>query len=123
MRPSSWNGVGAMAKVPAALWVSFVMCASGLPPSFRGARSANPEPRDSGFDAAHRPGMTCLGRQTMTNHYDSRETRDPAVREQELFGRLPDVLRAAIKAPAYAERMKGIDPATVTSRAALAALP
>src|ERR1700694_972798 len=28
MRPSSWNGVGAMAKVPAALWVSFVICAS-----------------------------------------------------------------------------------------------
>jgi hypothetical protein len=28
MRPSSWNGVGAMAKVPAALAVSFVMCAS-----------------------------------------------------------------------------------------------
>jgi len=36
MRPSSWNGVGAMAKVPAALWVSFVIGA--LPfivPSFR----------------------------------------------------------------------------------------
>src|SRR6202051_2343124 len=28
MRPSSWNGVGAIAKVPAALWVSFVICAS-----------------------------------------------------------------------------------------------
>src|SRR6202035_1353162 len=28
MRPSSWNGVGAIAKVPAALWVSFVMGAS-----------------------------------------------------------------------------------------------
>src|SRR6266481_5851997 len=27
-------------------------------PSFRGARSANPESRDSGFDASHRPGMT-----------------------------------------------------------------
>jgi hypothetical protein len=26
--------------------------------SFRGARSANPESRDSGFDASHRPGMT-----------------------------------------------------------------
>src|ERR1700742_4641683 len=28
MRPSSWNGVGAMAKVPAAFAVSFVMRAS-----------------------------------------------------------------------------------------------
>src|SRR3954451_15787526 len=26
MRPSSWNGVGAMAKVPAAVWVSFMVC-------------------------------------------------------------------------------------------------
>src|ERR1700737_3632050 len=30
MRPSSWNGVGAMAKVPAAWAVSFVICASIL---------------------------------------------------------------------------------------------
>jgi hypothetical protein len=30
MRPSSWNGVGAIAKVPAALWVSFMTCASAL---------------------------------------------------------------------------------------------
>src|ERR1700682_6324525 len=28
MQPSSWNGVGAIAKVPAALWVSFVIGAS-----------------------------------------------------------------------------------------------
>src|SRR5512145_1586038 len=28
------------------------------PLSFRGARSANPESRDPGFDATHRPGMT-----------------------------------------------------------------
>src|ERR1700736_3858614 len=59
----------------------------------------------------------------MTDHYDSRETRDPAQREAELFARLPDVLRKAMAAPAYAERLKGIDPASVTSRAALARLP
>src|ERR1700721_59930 len=58
MRPSSWNGVGAIAKVPAAWWVSFVIwCLCSLW-SFRGTRSVNPESRDSGFDAAHRPGMT-----------------------------------------------------------------
>src|SRR2546422_2222831 len=34
--------------------------------SFRGARSANPEPRDSGFDALHRPGMTKLSPMTPT---------------------------------------------------------
>ncbi|MFK4500859.1 phenylacetate-CoA ligase [Bradyrhizobium japonicum] len=59
----------------------------------------------------------------MTAYYDARETREPAVREAELFSRLPDVLRGAMAAPAYAERLKGIDPAAVSSRAALAGLP
>src|SRR4249920_2824224 len=59
----------------------------------------------------------------MTDHYDALETREPAKREAELFSRLPDVLRKALAAPAYAERLRGFDPAAVTSRAALAALP
>src|SRR6185312_6243417 len=59
----------------------------------------------------------------MTDHYDALETRSHAEREADLFGRLPDLLRAAMAAPAYAERLKGIDPATITSRAALATLP
>lgn len=59
----------------------------------------------------------------MTAHYDALETREPAAREAELFARLPGVLRSAISAPAYAERLKGIDPASVTSRTALAGLP
>jgi phenylacetate-CoA ligase len=59
----------------------------------------------------------------MTAHYDALETRDPAVREADLFARLPGVLRSAMAAPAYAERLAGLDPASVTSRAALAALP
>src|SRR6266481_1814854 len=71
MRPSSWNGVGAMAKVPAALAVSFVMCAFRLCwPSFRDgpqdqtsdAQLRIGESRDSGFDASHRPGMTVSAR-------------------------------------------------------------
>lgn len=59
----------------------------------------------------------------MTAHYDARETREPAAREADLFSRLPEVLRAAIAAPAYAERLRGLDTAAVTSRAALAGLP
>src|SRR5258705_13137934 len=59
----------------------------------------------------------------MTDHYDALETREPAMREADLFARLPDVLRAAMAAPAYADRLKGVDPAGVTSRAALARLP
>src|SRR5919201_6408263 len=59
----------------------------------------------------------------MTDHYDILETRDPAEREADLFARLPDVLRAAMQAPGYAERLAGLDPASVTSRAAFAAPP
>ena len=59
----------------------------------------------------------------MTQHYDALETRDPAEREADLFSRLPDILRKAMAAPAYAEHLKGIDPAAITSRAALARLP
>src|SRR3954451_10719077 len=59
----------------------------------------------------------------MTAHYDALETREQAAREAELFSVLPGVLRSAIVARAYAERLKGIDPAAVTSRAALADLP
>jgi len=44
----------------------------------------------------------------MTEHYDALETREPARREAELFSRLPDLLRAAMAAPAYAERLKGM---------------
>jgi phenylacetate-CoA ligase len=59
----------------------------------------------------------------MTDHYDALETREPATREADLFSRLPDALRKAKAAPAYAERLQGIDPAEITSRAALARLP
>lgn len=59
----------------------------------------------------------------MTAHYDALETREQAAREVELFARLPGVLRSAMTAPAYADRLKGVDPAAVTCRAALAGLP
>ena len=59
----------------------------------------------------------------MTNFYDALETRSAATRDAANFARLPDILAAAAKTPAYAERFKGIDLASVTSRAALAKLP
>lgn len=58
-----------------------------------------------------------------TGHYDALETRAPAAREAELFSRLPAILRQAMETPGYAERLHGIDPAQITSRAALATLP
>ena len=51
----------------------------------------------------------------MFSHYDVLETRDPVERERDLFSRLPDILRRAMAAPAYAEHFKGIDPAAITS--------
>ena len=59
----------------------------------------------------------------MTDHYDWKETRDLAMREADLFSQLPDVLRRAMEAPGYAEHLRGIDPAGITGRAALATLP
>jgi phenylacetate-CoA ligase len=52
----------------------------------------------------------------MTDHYDALETRSPAEREADLFARLPGVLRKAMAAPAYAERLKGIDPSDTNGR-------
>ena len=63
------------------------------------------------------------GEAPVSDHYDARDARDPAERERDLFARLPAVLAAALRAPAYAERLAGIDPAAVTSREALARLP
>jgi phenylacetate-CoA ligase len=59
----------------------------------------------------------------MTDHYDALETRDPSMREAELFFRLPTILHRAMGAPGYAEHLRGIDPAAITSRTALATLP
>ena len=59
----------------------------------------------------------------MTDHYDWKETRDHDMREADLFSQLPDVLRRAMEAPGYAKHLRGIDPAGITSRAALATLP
>ena len=59
----------------------------------------------------------------MQDHYDALETRDPAVREAELFARLPRQTAHAMRAPGWARQLAGIDPASIGSRAALAKLP
>src|SRR5260370_8548344 len=55
--------------------------------------------------------------------YDSLETRDPEARERELFSQLPDAIANAMRAPGWARQLAGIDPKSVRSRKALAALP
>ena len=60
----------------------------------------------------------------MSSHFDALETRDPAERERNLLERLPRQLaHAKERTTHYAEVLKGVDPASVTSRAALAKLP
>jgi len=59
----------------------------------------------------------------MSEHFDALETRDPERRERELMAKLPAQVARAKAAPYFAESLKDIDAATVTSRAALAQLP
>lgn len=57
-------------------------------------------------------------------YYDDLETRDPERREQALIAALPQqIAHAKAKAPYYAQALADLDPASVTSRAALALLP
>lgn len=60
----------------------------------------------------------------MPAHFDTLETRSPAEREAALFAALPDLIaHARAHGAAWAQRLADIDPATITSRAALARLP
>ena len=58
-----------------------------------------------------------------SGYYDALETRVPEAREAELFAALRDHLRTAMRAPAIARLLDGVDPDAVTDRDALAALP
>jgi phenylacetate-CoA ligase len=61
---------------------------------------------------------------TMNEHFDSLETRDPAVREATLMQGLPvQVAQAKAHASAFRDALRGIEPGDITSRAALARLP
>ena len=60
----------------------------------------------------------------MSDFFDALETRDPAVREAALLAALPlQVAHAKLASSAFAEILKDVSPAGVTSRAALARLP
>lgn len=58
------------------------------------------------------------------DHFDRHETREPAQRERAQFKTLRTLLAySKAKAPQLRQQIKGVDPRTVTSRAALAQLP
>jgi phenylacetate-CoA ligase len=57
-------------------------------------------------------------------YYDALETRTPEAREGALLARLPRlVAHAMANAPGWARHLKGVDPAAISSRKALAELP
>jgi phenylacetate-CoA ligase len=61
---------------------------------------------------------------SMSDFYDALETRDPAQREAALMAALPGAVAQAQRGTAaFAELLRGVDASTITSRAALAALP
>ena len=56
--------------------------------------------------------------------YDRQEVRNAAEREASMFHALPGLIRHALdNSPFFASRFSGIEPDSITSRAALAALP
>lgn len=60
----------------------------------------------------------------MTEHYDDLETRPAEAREAALLAELPaQIAHAKASAPFYGQRLAAIDPAAITGRAGLAALP
>jgi len=59
----------------------------------------------------------------MTEHFDALETREPASREAALMAALPALVAAAQALPAYAEKLRGVEPAAIDHHAALARLP
>jgi len=60
----------------------------------------------------------------MSDYFDALEARDPAEREAALLKALPlQVAHAKLASPAFADILKDVNPAQVTSRAALARLP
>jgi phenylacetate-CoA ligase len=56
-------------------------------------------------------------------HYDDLETRDPGSRERKQAAALPQTVARAVSAPGWATHLAGVDPKSVSSRAALAKLP
>jgi len=59
----------------------------------------------------------------MPEFYDDKESRSPELRQRELFSKLPGLIAQAMTGPGWAGQLAGVDPASITSRAALAGLP
>ena len=59
----------------------------------------------------------------MADFFDALESRDPAVREKELFSALPGLLSRAQQASGWAALLKAVDSQQITSRKALSQLP
>jgi phenylacetate-CoA ligase len=59
----------------------------------------------------------------MADFFDALESREPAVREKELFSALPELISRAQQAAGWVAILKGVDAQQITSRKALSQLP
>ena len=59
----------------------------------------------------------------MQEFYDDKEWRSSELRQRELFSKLPGLIAQAMTGPGWAGQLAGVDPVSITSRAALAGLP
>src|SRR5258708_1395413 len=120
-------------RAMATCWRTAAWCSTARPRHWartrtsRSSISASPKAGASRSATASTTGGASAGWRSLTNmpndHYDKLETRDPDDRERDFFVRLPDFIALALSAPGWANRLAGIEPYAVTSRAALARLP
>src|SRR4051812_25312838 len=99
MRPSSWNGVGAMAKVPAAVWVSFM-----FRPLLRFSVTARSvATKQSSLSLWP---LDCFAALAMTEYYSKppRRVFHGIFREENLPGVIDDILRL----PSLARRLPAV---------------
>jgi phenylacetate-CoA ligase len=100
--------------------------ADGRPRSPAITRTVISAPAAGRLDIGRRRTARCRvkpGIQRMREFFDELETRAPDAREREHLSRLPDLIARAMRAPGWAAHLAGVEPKTVTTRAALAKLP
>jgi phenylacetate-CoA ligase len=61
--------------------------------------------------------------ETVTEHFDARETQDPQARLAQLEARLPGLLESALRAPGWRRQLGIAEPGSINSLRALARLP
>src|ERR1700754_5178171 len=94
IRPSSWNGVGAMAKVPVAVWVSFMVSPVDDPQGYTGFSSLRGALATK--QSSRRPGLWIASLSLAMTALCSKPPRrffHRVLRKENLPGMIDDILR------------------------------